>query len=153
LFKHRRYSAASEKIRNVFRTFGAAQAQDARRSGDFDQGVRSGAILTEQSEVSHKQVDPAEQTTMTDKTKTVVVIEHHEQTIIRRSRRTMSSGEVPIALEPGALGQPLAMAQAEPVVREKRQSLGACLKTVAIKGAPWLRRMTARVNERKNRLS
>lgn len=90
---------------------------------------------------------------MTDKTKTVVVIEHHEQTTIRRTRRTMSSGDFPIAVEPGGVARPLARAEAEPVVREKRQSLGACLKTVAIKGAPWLRRMKARVNERKNRLS
>src|SRR5262245_32621313 len=90
---------------------------------------------------------------MTGKTKTVVVIEHHEQTVIRRTRRTMSSGESPIAVEPGALARPLARSQAEPVVREKRQSLGACLKTVVTKSAPWLRRMKARFNERKNRLS
>ncbi|HEY2973140.1 MAG TPA: hypothetical protein VGJ48_11565 [Pyrinomonadaceae bacterium] len=90
---------------------------------------------------------------MTDKTKTVVVIEHHEQTIIRRSRRTISSDEFPIVAETQALARSLARTQAEPVVQAKRQSLGACLKTFAMRGAPWLRRLKARANKRKNRLS
>lgn len=80
---------------------------------------------------------------MTDKTKTVVVIEHHEQTIIRRTRRTMSSDEFPIAVEPGALVRPLGRAAVETdrIAQEKRSSLADRLKTIAMKSAPFLRRL------------
>lgn len=49
---------------------------------------------------------------MADKTQTVVVIEHHEQTIIRRSRR-VEPGEVPGAAECEALTRPLVTTRAE----------------------------------------
>lgn len=78
---------------------------------------------------------------MTDKTKTVVVIERHEQTIIRRSRR-MVSGQV---MEDGAVAQPLGRAsvvlsEVMPVSPElsahrNHRWLGQWLRTIARKSA------------------
>ena len=87
---------------------------------------------------------------MSEKTKTVVVIERHEQTITRRSRRTIS-GQV---MEDGAVARPLGAPfdETEPVVKGNRRSLPACLKTVAIKSVSWLRRMMT-ANDRKKKLS
>jgi hypothetical protein len=80
---------------------------------------------------------------MPDKTKTTVVIERHEQTIIRRSRRTVTAHVR--TLPP------------ERVIQEKRKSPGRWWKTVALKSAtvlaPLSRRLKTRANERKNRLS
>lgn len=90
---------------------------------------------------------------MTDKIKTVVVLEHHEQTTVRRSRRVVGSAEMPLATENGPLAGPLGRAQAKPVLQEKRQSLGACLKEVAMKSAALLHRLKARANKRRNRIS
>jgi hypothetical protein len=58
---------------------------------------------------------------MTEKTRTIVVIESHEQTIIRRARRTISAQVV--TLPP------------EHAVQEKRKSLGRWWKRVALKSA------------------
>jgi hypothetical protein len=80
---------------------------------------------------------------MPDKTKTIVVIESHQQTIVRRSRRTVIAQTV--TLPP------------ERTVQEKRKSLGRWWKTVALKTAtvlaPLSSRLKTRANERKNRLS
>jgi len=93
---------------------------------------------------------------MTEKTRTVVVIESHQQTIIRRSRRTVS-GQV---LTEGAVARPSARAPsnaAERPVQVKRKSLGRWWKTVALKSAtllaPLSRRLKTKANERNNRLS
>ena len=93
---------------------------------------------------------------MPDKTKTTVVIERHEQTIIRRSRRTVS-GQV---VDDGAVARPSGRASSdgtERAVEEKRRSPGRWWKTVALKSAtvlaPLSGRLKARANERKNRLS
>ena len=80
---------------------------------------------------------------MKEKTRTTVVIESHEQTIIRRSRRTIS--------------EPVAPLPAKRLARKHYAWLGAWWKTVALKGvtvfAPWSRRLKTKANERKNRLS
>jgi hypothetical protein len=95
---------------------------------------------------------------MPEKTKTTVVIESHEQTIIRRSRRTISSGEFPIAVNPAELArlsETVSSDQTEPVVEQKRHSLGACLKTIAMKSAtvlaPLSHRLKAKASERKTK--
>ena len=95
---------------------------------------------------------------MPEKTKTTVVIESHEQTIIRRSRRTISSGEFPIAADPAEqarLSERVSSDETKPVVERKRQSLGACLKTIATKSAtvlaPLSHRLKARASERKTK--
>jgi hypothetical protein len=89
---------------------------------------------------------------MPDKTKTIVVIESHEQTIIRRTRRTVS-GQVLIG---GAVARPLGRASSdapEPAVMEKPK--GRWWRTVALKGvtvfAPWSRRLKHSGNERRNK--
>lgn len=127
--------------------------------GTSIKGFKSGPILAEERMVQPQAgSNPAERTTMSDKTKTVVVIERHEQTIIRRSRRTIHSGEVRILAEPAELGPPglVRSGRASPdkttVVQEKRPSLGAQLKTVALKVAPLLRRLKTRARECRNRL-
>ena len=78
---------------------------------------------------------------MPDKTK--VVIESHEQTTIRRSRRVISSQVVT---------QPPKRAS-----QENRKSLGRWWKTVTLKSAtvlaPLSRRLKTKGNEGKNRLS
>lgn len=89
-------------------------------------------------------------------TKTLVVIESHEQTIIRRSRRTISSNELLIATAPGTLARPLVRTTAEeitPAVQEKRNSLGVRLKTFARKRvmARLTRRLKIKPNERKTK--
>ena len=68
---------------------------------------------------------------MTEKTRTVVVIESHEQTIIRRVRRTISAqvGTLP-SKRPG---------------QEKRKSLGRWWKTVAVKSATVLAPLARRL--------
>ena len=80
---------------------------------------------------------------MTEKTRTVVVIESHQQTTIRRSRRTVAAQTVPLPPE-----RP---------VQEKRKPLGRWWKTVALKGAivlePLSRRLKTRASKRKKRLS
>jgi hypothetical protein len=79
---------------------------------------------------------------MTEKTKTVVVIERHEQTIVRRSRGTISA-------------QATTQLPARPT-QEKRKSLGRWWKTFALKGATVLKplsRLKTRANQRKNKLS
>jgi len=84
---------------------------------------------------------------MPDKTKTVVIIESHEQTIIRRSRRVI--GSLVVTQPPERAGQ------------ENRKSLGRWWKTVSLKTAKVLahfrlnlsRRLKTRANEHKNRLS
>ena len=80
---------------------------------------------------------------MTEKTRTTVVIESHQQTIVRRSHHTISAQTV--TLPP------------ERAVQEKRNSLGRWWKTIALKSAtvlaPLSRRLKTRANERKNRLS
>ena len=58
---------------------------------------------------------------MTEKTKTIVVIESHQQTIIRRTRR-MSAAQV-VTLP------------AEPAVQENRNLLGRWWQAVALKSA------------------
>ena len=83
---------------------------------------------------------------MPDKTKTVVLIESHEQTIIRRSRRTVS-GEV---LMDRAGAQPDAPA---PAVLEKPK--GRWWLAVAQKGVSvfshWSHRLQRGGNERRNK--
>jgi hypothetical protein len=93
---------------------------------------------------------------MTEKTRTTVVIESHQQTIVRRSRRTVS-GHV---LMDGAIARPLGRARSDETehpVQEKRKSPERWWKTVALKGATAYttlsRRLKARANERRNRLS
>jgi len=83
---------------------------------------------------------------MTEKTRTVIVIESHEQTIIRRSRRTASSDEVRILAEPAELVPP-----DETTIQRKRALLGACLKTVALMSATLLRRLKTRTSTTKRR--
>ena len=83
---------------------------------------------------------------MPEKTRTTVVIESHEQTIIRRSRSTITSGEVRPIAEPDEIGQPL-----EPVIQGKRPSLGECLKTVAMTSVPLLRLLKVTENKPKTR--
>ena len=77
---------------------------------------------------------------MTEKTRTVVVFESHQQTIIRRSRRTVTAQVVPL-----------------PTVRPARKEhtwLGAWWRLVSRKGAkvfaPLSRRLMTKANERKN---
>jgi hypothetical protein len=88
---------------------------------------------------------------MTEKTRTIVVFESHEQTIIRRSRRTVS-GQV---LTAGAVARPLGRAPSdapEPAVLEKPK--GRWWLTVALKGvnvfSHWSRRLKRGGNERRN---
>lgn len=117
---------------------------------------------------------------MTTKTRTVVVIEIHEQTIVRRSRRMVSAqvatpgavarGGVPIAKESGAVARPSGRAPSdvtvlvpelmppppESVVRDERKSLGRWWKTVALKSATALAplsRLKTSAGKRRNRLS
>jgi len=102
---------------------------------------------------------------MPDKTKTIVVIESHEQTIIRRSRRTVSAqvltdGAVARPRGPqtgspagvGRLGRASSDAP-EPAVLEKPK--GRWWRTVALKGvtvfAPWSRWLKHCGNERRNK--
>ena len=93
---------------------------------------------------------------MPDKTKTVVVFEKHEQTIIRRSRRTVS-GQV---LTDGALARPLGRAASdapEPgaVARPLGRASVRRWRTVALKGvtvlAQWSRRLKHCGDERRNK--
>ena len=115
--------------------------------------LRAGLILAEARQCNQRLREEREDP-MPEKTKTTVVIESHEQTIIRRSWRTIRSGEFPIAAELEALARPLGRAPAEkiePAVQEKRNSLAACVKTVAMKSAFWLRRLNARAFERRTR--
>jgi len=81
---------------------------------------------------------------MPDKTKTVVVFESHEQTIIRRSRRTVS-GQV---LTDGAVAQPSQRASV-------RRWLAGYWRTATQKGArvftPWSRRLKHSRDERRNK--
>jgi hypothetical protein len=76
---------------------------------------------------------------MTEKTTTVVVIESHEQTIIRRSRRTVSSE---------LLTQGVSSDETERPAKKDRQWFGAWWRRVTQKGAtglaPWSRRMKTR---------
>ena len=84
---------------------------------------------------------------MPDKTRTVVVIESHEQTIIRRSRRTVS-GQV-VADDAGARPRLPQPGSADGV---GRRCFGALWRRVALKGAtvfaPWSRRLKVGTNER-----
>jgi hypothetical protein len=80
---------------------------------------------------------------MTDKSKTVVVIESHEQTIIRRSRRTVSGevlmdGACPDATEHSVLEKP-----------KGRWWLAVALKGVSV-FSHWSRRLQRGGNERRN---
>jgi hypothetical protein len=83
---------------------------------------------------------------MTEKTTTILVIESHEQTIIRRSRRTMSeqvvagdAGARPRLPQPGSLGG-------------VRRCFGVLWRRVALKGAtvfaPWSQRLKEGTNDR-----
>ena len=79
---------------------------------------------------------------MTEKSRTVMVIESHQQTIIRRSHRTVTAPVV----EP-----------AERTVPDKRKSPERWWKIFTLKTAmalsSWSRRLRTRANERNNRLS
>jgi hypothetical protein len=94
---------------------------------------------------------------MPDKTKTVVIIESHEQTIIRRSRRVISSqlpGQGDVS-QPDAVLTTSALAgcsigsassdATERLAKSERRWLAAWWRTVALKGvtvfAPWSRRL------------
>lgn len=89
---------------------------------------------------------------MPDKTKTIVIIESHEQTIIRRSRRVISS-QLPMQR---VLARPIGSASGETERLTKREERGfvAWCRTVTLKGftvfAPWSRRLKHRENERRN---
>ena len=104
---------------------------------------------------------------MPDKTKTVVIIESHEQTIIRRSRRVISSqlpapGDV-ARLQDSQTGSPAVVGRlgtassdaTERLAKRKRRWLGAWWRTVALKGVtvfvPWSRRLKHYGNERRNK--
>lgn len=73
---------------------------------------------------------------MSEKTKTTVVTEIHEQTIIRRSRRTVSERVVDAkaAQPPGWIPSDVI----EPPVREKPKWPGRLWKTVSLKSATVL---------------
>lgn len=104
---------------------------------------------------------------MTTKTRTVVVIEIHEQTIVRRSCRMVSAQ----VATPGAVARPsgrtpsdvtvlvpeLMPLPPESVVRDERKSLGRWWKTVALKSAtalaPLSRQLKTRADQRNNKLS
>lgn len=90
---------------------------------------------------------------MTDKTKTIIVIESHEQTIIRRSRHVVGTQ----ALTDGAVARPLGRASSDATARlakRRRRRLAAWWRTAALKGvtvfAPWSRRLKRDGNERSN---
>ena len=83
---------------------------------------------------------------MTDKTKTVVVIESHEQTIIRRSRRTVS-GQVLMDGEGRASSD--ATERAVLVKPKGRWWLAIALKGVSV-FSHWSRRLQRGGNERRN---
>ncbi len=103
---------------------------------------------------------------MPEQTKTVVIIQSHEQTIIRRSRRVISSqvltqgavarpGGAPIAAAAmaGSIGTAPSDAT-EPLAKRNRRSLVAWWLAVALKGvtafASWPRRLKRGGNERRN---
>ena len=79
---------------------------------------------------------------MTEKTKTTVVIESHQQTVIRRSRRTITTQttEAPIDI----------------TIEEPPKPLSRWWKRIALKGAtvlaPLSRRLRASADRRKHRL-
>lgn len=85
---------------------------------------------------------------MTQKTTTIVVIESHQQTIVRRSRRTVSSE---------LLTQGASSDETERPAKRGRRWLGTWWRKVIKKSAtvlaPLSHRLKTRANERTNRLS
>ena len=96
---------------------------------------------------------------MTEKSRTTVVVESHEQTIIRRSRRAVSSGEFPIAAESGASFDAASpVTDVAPVPRELSANqnygwFGRWLRSAARRGATAFasRRPKVSSNERRSK--
>jgi hypothetical protein len=127
-------SELSGRIKPDFRTFRSLYAQDARRSRHSNQALYQCSILTERPEPANDL-----KVAMTEKSRTVVVIESHEQTIIRRSRRIVSSE----LLTQGASSDETARP-----AKTDRRWFGAWWRAVTQKGAnllvPSSRRTTTR---------
>ncbi len=104
---------------------------------------------------------------MPEKTKTIVVIESHEQTIIRRSRREISSqmptqGDVdrpravPVAgVTTGCSIGSVSSDATDRFAKRKRRWLGVLWRMVALKGvtvfAAWSRRLKHREIEQRDK--
>ena len=82
---------------------------------------------------------------MTGKTKTVVIIETHQQTIIRRSWRTIEANEARVSAEPQPALLQVARSvgtlpdETDPIVQEKRASRGRRWKKRTLKPARLVR--------------
>ncbi len=89
---------------------------------------------------------------MPDKTKTILVIESHEQTIIRRSRRLISSQ----LLKPGTAAQPLGRSSsAAPELSVPEKPKAGWWLAVAMKGvnvfSHWSHRLRRSGNQRSHK--
>jgi hypothetical protein len=108
-----------------------------------------GAILAEAGNPANECGRPKEP--MLDKTNTIVVIESHEQTVIRRSRRLVSSQ----LLTQVAVAQPLGIASSEAPEPSLEKPKARWWLAVAVKGvnvfSHWSRRLKRSRNERRNK--